>query len=86
MKNMFDAGKQYYNEPDSDVIRDYACGEKAKCEQVVPASLQERLFHKIGVSDENRRKADRALDILRRHPEFEEFIELQMLISDGVLY
>jgi hypothetical protein len=53
--------------------------------QAARVPLREQLEKIANHADTNRRQAHRALDILERHPEFEEFLELKELL-DGRIY
>lgn len=50
----------------------------------VRVPLEEQLYKQIAASQNSHTKVSRALDILTRHPEFEEFLELQELINSGL--
>jgi len=47
-------------------------------------TLTEQLYKQIAASQNSHAKVSRALDILIRHPEFEEFLELQELINSDL--
>jgi hypothetical protein len=49
-------------------------------------SLREQLKSRTYDLQNRHAHVHRALDILTRHPEFEEFLELQQLINSGVQY
>jgi hypothetical protein len=66
---------------------DQCCaGDKNVCEKPARSPLSEQLGRSGLRSDQQARLRFRALDILTRHPEFEEFLELQELISTGLFY
>lgn len=46
--------------------------------------LKEQLEKSAADADDVRRRQQRAYDILTRHPEFEEFLELQDIINRGL--
>lgn len=49
-------------------------------------SLMEQMMNRQAESLRKNAKTNRAIDILGRHPEFEELLELQDLIRDGDLF
>lgn len=48
--------------------------------------LREQLEKRTYGLAEQHERVTRALDILNRHPEFEEFLQLQELINSGLYY
>lgn len=80
------AERAYRNRPVAE------CGETLQAQttgcigRAVRVPLREQLEKRgAGIADQHGRIAN-ALDILNRHPEFEEFLQLQELINSGLYY
>lgn len=78
--------KQSYGDTDQQGYSPQVVGGAMCADRAARMPLREQLEKRgAGIADQHGRIA-RALDILQRHPEFEEFLQLQELISSGLYY